>query len=179
MEIEPFANYFLLLLNRNLVGKNILSPLSGKLQINIRSDFAKNFLLLIKTAMKKIKKIYNQESCLKKSIFSKLSNVKIGPFSMWRQQCLIVRAKYNLTASNWQVAHHSVIVKSVRVIQYSKKSGVHDNFTCNEYNTLTNNNNMKIWSYSYIWLILRKKIHFLIKASWQKLFIKLAYKTLQ
>ena len=30
---DPFKNYFSLLLNKNLVGKNILSPLSGKLQL--------------------------------------------------------------------------------------------------------------------------------------------------
>ena len=63
--IQPFANYFSLLLNPNLVGKNIYLHYQENYNENKRSGFAKNFLLLIKTAMKKIMKIYNQEPCLK------------------------------------------------------------------------------------------------------------------
>ena len=63
--MEPFANYFLLLFNRNLVRKSILSPLSKKASIKKRSDFAKRFLPPIKIAVKIIKKIYYQKSCLK------------------------------------------------------------------------------------------------------------------
>ena len=82
-----------------------------------------------------------------------------------RTQREIDTAKYNLTASSWQLANHNKIVKSFCVILYSRKSDAYDNFTCNEYITLTNNNNMKLWSYSYKWLTLCKKIMFWLKAS--------------
>ena len=82
--------------------------------------------------------------------------------NLWTQR-EIDTAKYNLTASSWQ---SPITIKLLRASAlYSRKSDAYDNFTCNEYITLTNNNNMKLWSYSYKWLTLCKKIMFWLKAS--------------
>ena len=93
-------------------------------------------------------KIYIQEPCLKianaKSRFSR--NFQSGDRTFFHVTAAVLNCQGQIQPNCKQltIGSSQCVVKSVCVIQYSKKSGAHDNFTCNEYNTLTNNNNMKI-----------------------------------
>ena len=53
---------------------------------------------------------------------------------------------------------------------YSRRDDAYDNFTYNEYKTLTNNKNMNLWSYSFKRFTLRRKEFFI-----RSVFVKSPY----